>query len=693
MSNAFDRLDPALQFQIVHGLGFTGLRPVQELAADAILDGDNAVVLAPTAGGKTEASFLPLLSLASQESWAPACILYLTPIKALLNNQEARLNKLASLVGRRAFKWHGDVNDSQRKRFRADPADILLTTPEALEGMFISRKTDHVEVFTNLRAVVIDEVHAFAGDDRGAQLSCLLERLSRVCGRDLQRVGLSATVGNPDEILSWIAGGSKRPGRMVDPPKQGTQPKVELDFVGSIANAALVIQKLHPGKKRLVFCDSRRKVEEIGRELDELGLRSFVMHSSLSTAERSLAEREFEEGSDCVIVATSAMELGIDVGDLDHVLQIDSPPSVASFLQRMGRTGRRADTVPNCTFLATRKDDALQAAALLRLWQAGFVESVRPVWFGPHIAAQQLMSLLLQEGASNLEELRSWLGHGAPLQEMSEEDWSDLVQHMLDETFLIKTDGLLSFGPMAEKRFGKRNFLDLLAVFEGSVDFKAFHGTREIGNISSLWVSQKGRAGEGFVLGGRVWEVQSVDYSRKKVFVSPGEHGKAVGWMSAPRGMGFEHCQAMFEILRGDEADATWSPRAASVMEELRDEFADVPGNGLQRVGTRYVWHTYAGLAVNAVLQAWLERVACSSIKADNLTLDWPKSASQSDSESMDLSDVDVGRASQRLPVELIGKFRWCLTESMRDRVMSARNLDPVGAEPFVSTLRKVGLS
>jgi len=672
--SSFDRLDPGLQFQIVGGLGFKELRPVQEMTIDAVLDGHNAVVLAPTAGGKTEAAFFPLLSKAISEDWAPLSILYVTPIKALLNNQEARLQKLSGMVGRRAFKWHGDVNDSWRKKFLADPSDILLTTPEALEGMLVSKKVPHREIFANLQAIVIDEVHAFAGVDRGAQLSCLLERLARVCGRDLQRLGLSATVGNPDEILSWVSGSSSRQGSLVDPPRSGGEPQVELDFVGSIANAAVVIEQLHRGKKRLVFCDSRRKVEELGHQLDQRGVRSFVMHSSLSVAERQLAEQEFEQGSNCVIVATSAMELGIDIGDLDHVLQVDCPPSVASFLQRMGRTGRRARTHANCTFLCTSDEDVLQAAGLLRLWREGYVEPVRAVRFGPHIIAQQLMTLTLQEGPLIESQLREWLGNAAPLAEIDTATWKDLLQHLLEETYLIRLeDGALMLGPLAEQTYGKRNFLDLLAVFEGTDDFMALHGTREIGYVSSLWVAQNGRTGEEFTLGGKAWRISDVDYSKRRLHVGPGEVGRAVGWRGLPRAMSFEHCQAMWQVLRGADKSSEWSERACDVIESARDQNASVPSDGFERREVGIVWHSFAGLGVNVILQAWLTRTVEKAVSADNLALSImgvaPMSAGSEARPSLEKRDIEY--AAGQLPSSMLGKFADAIPANQRLRALA----------------------
>jgi Lhr-like helicase len=209
--DAIDRLSPAVRYQIANGLGWSGLRPVQALSTEAILDGANCVVLAPTAGGKTEAALLPLLSKMDVEDWRGVSVLYVAPIRALLNNQEARLSTLTGLIGRRAGKWHGDVKEPARRRMIDDPPDVLAITPESLEAMLLSTRTPARRFLAHVRAVVIDEVHAFAGDDRGAHLVALLERISRIAEADIQRIGLSATVGDPEAIVAWLSGSSLRP--------------------------------------------------------------------------------------------------------------------------------------------------------------------------------------------------------------------------------------------------------------------------------------------------------------------------------------------------------------------------------------------------------------------------------------------------------------------------------------------------
>ncbi len=334
-NDPLQRLDTVLLHHIVNTLGWKSLRPLQQEAIDPLLSGSDAVLLAPTAAGKTEAAAFPLLSRMAAENWTGTSVLYVCPLKALLNNLLPRLETYTSWLGRTTALWHGDVTQPRRKAILRQRPDILLTTPESLESMLVSVNVDHHAFFQGLRTIVVDEVHAFAGDDRGWHLLAVLERLQRVVGRPVQRVGLSATVGNPEELLHWLQGASAgtRPAKVIAPhlhanPDTGSGAAagpppgdVQLDYVGSLSNAATVIAALHRGEKRLVFCESRRQVEELGETLRAKGITTFLSHASLSVDERRRAEEAFADARDCVIVSTSTLELGIDVGDLGRVIR------------------------------------------------------------------------------------------------------------------------------------------------------------------------------------------------------------------------------------------------------------------------------------------------------------------------------------------------------------------------------------
>jgi len=698
MSSGFDRLSGALQYNIVNTLGWPALRPVQDMAADAILDGDNCVVLAPTAGGKTEASFFPILSQMHDEDWKPVSVLYLSPITALLNNQQERVEALAGMLGRRAFKWHGDVSQSPRKKFLADPADILLTTPESLEAMMMGTKVPTRELFAGLRAVIIDEVHAFADDDRGAHLSSVLERLTRFCGNDVQRIGLSATVGNPPEILRWVTGSSKRAGRVVDPGGGKKSPELSLDFVGNLENAAQVIKALHPGKKRLVFVDSRRKAEQLGKLLNELSVVTYVTHGSLSASERRDAERAFHSGSDCAIVATSALELGIDVGDLDHVLQIDSPPTVASFLQRMGRTGRRAGSVTNCTFLVTKEPALLQAAAIVQLFREGFVEDVSPRRRASHIYAHQVMALAIQRGGVARGDIDAWLHGATAFVDLSSEERGAVIDHMLAAEILADQGGKLWLGPVGEKKFGGGGFRNLYSVFDAPRTITVRWDTRDIGTVDAKFLeaidsdAQRGS----FVLAGRAWQIIELNYKRAVCSVVPAPEGRAARWSGGARHLGYALCQAMKRVLVGEAEDAAWSRRASERLRGMRVEhaFLDDEGGTLVDEGESITWWNFAGGGANVLLARLLERELGGSCVSRNVSITLKEEAGQS---LVAVREALAGLAAAGRPNEedgrrfaegasrgRVSKFQVCLPEGLLLDLLARAVLDVEGGRRVV---------
>ena len=613
---SFDRLNPALQYHIVNSIGWPGLREVQEACIEPVLAGQNIIVQAQTAGGKTEAAFFPLISRMLTEHWQPLSILYLSPLKALINNQEARLRGYFQLVGHEAAPWHGDVSEGDKKRIRANPPSCLLTTPESLEGMLIGTSTDKVRMFANLQAVVIDEVHAFAGDDRGWHLLSVLSRLGVLAGRPLQRIGLSATVGNPQDLADWLNAGANAPHPVIRPTNsQPVLPDVQLDFVGSSANAAKVISLLHQGEKRLVFTDSRAKAEEIGGLLHGAGVRAFVTHSSLSKDVRTQTERAFAEEKNCVIVATSALELGIDIGDLDRVIQIDAPTRVASFLQRMGRTGRRNGTAPNCLFLATSDDGLERAAGLIHLWESGYVEPVIPPSLPYHLLAQQLMALALQTGGLKRDDWRRWLARVPGMLELPAEGVSDLFDHLTTSGIFRDDQGLLWFDETGEKTFGRKHFLELVSVFTSQPVLEVLHGRSSIATLDQLTFSidnsmaiQKGRPTL-LTLGGRHWAVTEVDWKRRQVFVKPAQDTGKSRWSGGSQDIGLAFTEAERAVLTGEMISPRWSRRATEKIGQLREGYAWLKSTGVQGVladNLVELW-TFAGTRMNRLLANLLD--------------------------------------------------------------------------------------
>jgi ATP-dependent Lhr-like helicase len=539
------------------------------------MEGAHALLLAPTAGGKTEAAFLPILSRMTTEAWKPLSVLYICPLKALLNNLHTRLERYCGWAGRSCAVWHGDVLSAQRKQVLSELPDCLLTTPESLEAMLISTRVEHRNVFANVRVVVIDELHAFAGDDRGWHLLSVLERISRLAGREMQRIGLSATVGNPDGLLTWLAGhcDGRRELVQIQPADNGIQPEVQVDFVGSIENAARVIAALHVGQKRLVFCDSRNRVEQLALELRAAGIETYVSHSSLSADERRRAELAFDEGGSCVIVATSTLELGIDVGDLDRVIQIDAPATVASFLQRIGRTGRRPGTSRNCLFLALTDESLRQAIALVRLWQTGFVEPVQPPPRPVHLLAQQLIALILQERMLGKFDWKLWIGRLPAFSEIPESELAEILHHLVSSGYIHEDQNMWMIGPQAESELGRRHFSELVSVFTSPPLFEVWNGRQHVGNVEETALHHDPDQPAVISLGGRAWRVTQIDWRKRRLEVMPQPGAARTRWIGTARAMRYDLCQMICAVLREDLAYDFLSRRARASLEEARNVF------------------------------------------------------------------------------------------------------------------------
>ena len=620
---AFERLNPALQHHIVNSLGWKTLRPLQEHAIDPVLDGDHVLLLAPTAGGKTEAAVFPLLSRMLTERWSGLSVLYVCPIKALLNNIEPRLRAYGTFVGRRVGLWHGDVGTARRLAIMREQPDLLLTTPESIEVMLVSSRSEPRVLFQNLQAVVVDELHAFAGDDRGWHLLAVLERVRRMAGREIQRLGLSATIANPEALLEWLAPAASRPRRVIAPTGRTQETAtVDLDYVGSVPNAAKVLSALHRGEKRLVFCDSRARVEALAAELRQAGTETFVSHSSLGVDERRRSEDAFAQGTNCIIVATSTLELGLDVGDLDRVVQIDAPATVASFLQRLGRTGRRPTTTRNCLFLATSNDAFLRASGLLRLWLGGYVEPVVPPPEPFHIFAQQLMALTLQEGRVGRSTWREWLGKMPAFQVMARNRLGEIIDFMLEREMLHDDGGMLSMGMEGERAFGWRHFMELMSVFTSEPLFSVQHGRSELGLVHPLSFQVRRDGPVVLSLAGRSWEVSHVDWDRRIAYVQAvTEKGRSL-WVGSGIPLRFELCRAIRQVLVDGNLDVELTRRARAKRDELRDAFSWVDSTGTAVVRDRAGnsrWWTFAGLRANTMLGELIGTLRLPKSREDNL--------------------------------------------------------------------------
>ncbi len=625
--SAFARFAPRLQEAIVARLGWTSLRPVQDLAAHALLDGKNAVVLAPTAGGKTEAAIFPTLSMFVEDQPQGVGAIYIAPIKALLNNQKDRLGLYTEMVGLGRFVWHGDTADIERRKFLREPIELLMTTPESLEVMLVSQRVDAARLFADLRIILVDEVHALAGTDRGAHLMSVLERIARYSKHDLQRVGLSATVGNPHDILGWLQGTSRREGCVVDPPRVPTRRVLQIVHRPDLPELAEEASRLAKGTKSLLFCQSRATTEAVAGHMRQAGTEVFVHHSAVSREERELAEERFHSGTDVCIVCTSTLELGIDVGDLDRVFQVEAPDTVSSFLQRMGRTGRRAGQAANTTFLCESEEGVLQALALIELARSGWVESVEVNDRCWPVLIHQLLAMALASDGVPVEAAWEQLARVPDFRGITRPEFDRLLDWMVSDGSFVLTAGRLVLGPKAERRFGRRNFMELFAVFTSPQSYTVQTGSGQaLGSLGQAFVDRLVDGVSCFLLGGRAWAVLQIRHNDRRVIVERASRGRQPTWGGyLPQFVGETVCRKIRTILATEASYATLSVEAAQILAERRETFRRIVnpgGRGLEIDDGEIRWWTFAGGRINSTLRYGLWAILSdANIIADNFLI------------------------------------------------------------------------
>ncbi|CRI68031.1 DEAD/DEAH box helicase domain protein [Thiocapsa sp. KS1] len=621
----FARFPPRLQDAIVARLGWTALRPVQELAGTALLDGANAVILAPTAGGKTEAALFPVLAGLIDEPAQGVAALYVAPIKALLNNQSRRLDLYTEMVGLRRFVWHGDTPSHARRGFLAEPCELLMTTPESLEVMLMSPRVDAAALFADLRVLVVDEIHALAGTDRGAHLMSVVERLARLSRHDLQRIGLSATVGNPECILQWITGTSCRSGQVIAPPADPAPRRLHIVYRPDLPALSAGAARLAQGAKSLFFCETRALAESVAEQMRRLGTAVLVHHSAISKEERDLAEARFQSGSDACIVCTSTLELGIDVGDLDLVLQADAPATVGSFLQRMGRTGRRAGQTANTTFLCGSTDAVVQAIALVELAKAGWVESIRVNDRCWPVLIHQLIAMSLAHDGIGIDDAWSHLSGIPDFRGIAKEEFYRLVDWMRGEQSMLLLGGRLVIGPKIERSFGRRNFMDLYSVFSSPQSYavQTTHG-QPLGSLNQDFVDRLVDEVSCFLLSGRAWAVVRVQHADRQVIVEAAPRGRQPTWGGfLPQFLSNSLCQRILAVLTSTEEYPYLSQPARDALALKRDEVGDILEpviGGVELDDGEIRWWTYAGGTINSTVRHAISAIEPDwKITADNL--------------------------------------------------------------------------
>ncbi len=559
--NAFDRYAPFIQ-DFIYRNNWESLRAIQTAAADAIFNTDEHLLLsASTASGKTEAAFFPILTLFSEDMPRSVGAVYIGPLKALINDQFARLTELCEEADIPVWHWHGDAAQSHKARMLKHPSGILQITPESLEAMLLRKHALIPKLFGDLRFVVIDEVHSLMRGDRGGQTLCLIERLSKLAGVEPRRIGLSATVGDLEAAGEFLSAGTKR--RTLIPKinapgvkwrlsmehfyiSQQNQPDSSADVEAlpvlddktdtapEHADEGMGYVFEHTrGKKCLVFVNSREECEAVTTTLRSYCEakhepdRFMIHHGNLSAALRETAEAAMKDDDIFMTTCTTAtLELGIDIGRLERAFQIDAPFTVSSFLQRMGRTGRRG--LPPEMWFVIREElpeprsmlpetipwKLLQGIALVQVYvEERWVEPPKLDRLPFSLLYHQTMSTLASCGELTPAQLASRVLTLRYFHRISQDDFRILLRHLLETEHIQRTEeGGLIVGLAGERVINSFKFY---AVFQENEEYTVRYDSQELGTIVS-----PPPIGEKVAIAGHVWVVEDIDHKRRIVYCS-----------------------------------------------------------------------------------------------------------------------------------------------------------------------------
>lgn len=555
------------------------LRPIQAAAISKIISTDDNYILASrTASGKTEAAFLPILSKTDFNKTGVQ-VLYISPLIALINDQFYRIEELCKDLEIKVTKWHGEAKKSLKISLIKEPNGIVLITPESLEAMFVNAPYNVSALFGNLKYIVIDEIHSFLGADRGLQLMSLLFRIQQVNKARIVTIGLSATIGDDNYIeAKRLTGDVANTKVLLDRTKKETEAKFKY-FHNSTAELSLdLLKDLYKetcSHKVLIFPNSRGRTEEVAVKLRKISDRVnghkfyYSHHSSVDKEIRESIEHfaKNNERFNFCISCTSTLELGIDIGTVDKIVQIDSTHSVASLVQRIGRSGRKEGEKSIVNIYATDKWSLLQSLACWLLYKADFLEPIQTAQRPYDILLHQMLSVVKQLSGCSQNELVKRLKNNYAFQSIEEPKLNNLIEEAIRSDFLEIIQKELILGIEGEKIVNTKEFY---SVFKTEPNFKVIHSGKKIGDIP---FSPQVRIDENLLLAAKIWKIVDIDFNGEKIFVIPARDGKKPMFFGGGGNIHSKIREEMLRILKSDEVYQELDENSSSILGELRSDF------------------------------------------------------------------------------------------------------------------------
>ncbi|SHM70908.1 ATP-dependent helicase Lhr and Lhr-like helicase [Pseudomonas asturiensis] len=727
-SSSFEQLHPGVQ-QWVWSQGWTSLRDAQEWAIPALINADRDVIIAAsTAAGKTEAAFLPILTNLLLNQEPAGAVLYISPLKALINDQWDRLTRLCERLEVPVVAWHGDVSASRKHRFLTNPNGILLITPESLEALFVNRGSALKGLFQQLRYVVVDELHAFIGSERGKQLQSLMQRVEQVADRQLPRVGLSATLGEMSLARKFLRPSQHQPMEVIESKSSGQDLQVQVrgytlppmikllseqqtaeatdskdgeaeDESGSRHAIAAHLYKVLRGSNNLIFPNSRDKVEWYADRLRHLcekdGLPNEFLphHGSLSRDLREDTERALKAGAPpASAICTTTLELGIDIGNIRTVAQINAPPSVASLRQRLGRSGRRegepATLRAYCEESALRPDSSLsdqlrqnlvQTIAMIRLLLKKWFEPPRTHGLHASTLVQQCLSVIAQQGGASASELWTTLIASGTFPAITQADFLALLKALGEKKLVVQdSSGLLLPGEIGERLV---NHYEFYSAFQSDEEFRLIRDGKPLGSVP---VSRPLAQGQRIIFGGRRWQVVDIDVEKKVIIVLPARGGEPPTFDGLGAKIHDDVRQEMLRVLKESTHCPFIDSNAQKLLEEARQTFRSMRLDKQHLTGSasRYYLLTWKGDYVNDALSLLLNR---AGVTCECLGLALEIGASRASlmtalSEIARLDPDDVVSLLKDVKNPIREKWDWALPAPLLLKSFASSQLDLKGA-------------
>jgi ATP-dependent Lhr-like helicase len=594
---------------------------------------DNYILVSRTASGKTEAAFLPILSKVNFMDKGVQ-VMYISPLIALINDQFARVEELCKYLDVKVIKWHGEANRTLKEKLVKDPSGIILITPESLEAMFVNRPYQVKALFSDLRYVVIDEIHSFIGTDRGVQLQSILSRLQHINSSRFSIVGLSATMSEVNKFLEVksFTGDVDHTKILIDrTPKdinavfrffKAEGEEIPLELMKDLYSET-------KDSKVLIFPNSRGRAEEVAVKLKKISDRVrghpnyFSHHSSVDRQVREYVEyfaKNNKQQYFC-ISCTSTLELGIDIGSVDQVVQIDSTHSIASLIQRVGRSGRKDDQQSNLFLYATDRWSLLQSIACWLLYREGFIEPPQVTEKPFDILLHQALSITKGHSGLPISELIDQLDKNSTFKTIERREIKEIIDHLIEIDLLERLRQEVIIGVEGEKLVNSRNFY---SMFHSEDNFKVVHAGNNIGEVP---YSPQLVENENILLAARIWKIKYVDQEAKRVEVIPAHDGKKPIFFGGAGSIHPKVREKMFEILFSAEVYNFLDQPSIIEINTLRREFSffDISDQTCQRPlqvsGKKLELYTFTGSQINRTVQFLFDSAGINSKLSDQTSV------------------------------------------------------------------------